>query len=286
MNKLDFISFIIFSKVKLEVTKTQTIPDLPKTILFRNSELLYIFSSKSKISVFPFFQEDLEQNIKNLAFQSFPFPCAVLKSAQNISLAMKIEDCITMCKDLISKKTDFELQEYILSEGNSVKVIRVFLSGLCTSAKVFENLTCFDDFASNEKKFLKSECKTSENVIISYSASGLKKKALEIQRLITSMVDKKYTTTKLSLDFIKKGDFWYFISVNSCNFKPSTKKTQNLPALPNSSHTKSRNQGSQTLRTKLIVPKDYLNKQELEDRVDKLIEKSSAPALKHMSYKK
>ena len=74
--------------------------------------------------------------------------------------------------------------------------------------------------------------------------------------------------------------------MNSCNFKPSTKKTQNLPALPNSSHTKSRNQGSQTLRTKLIVPKDYLNKQELEDRVDKLIEKSSAPALKHMSYKK
>ena len=291
MNKLEVIPWLLDSKFKIEVKYIQTALDLPKTIVFRKAKLAYLKSSISKFTVEYFQPDGLDEYIFDLTQKLPEFPCALFKTSNEIHVLMSFKSCIEMSKDYINKKKPFELQEYVFPNCQMVQVIRVYISGLNTSARIFENTKNFESFCRNEEKYLLSDCHKSDKAILSSSTGGLKAKATAIHYLISSMIERKYIMANISLDFIKQGEYWYFISAHSCSLLHSLSTTPKDSELKSTGFTsprevKSRLTTSNSERHRIILPKPIITERKLEDRVDQLIDKDKAPLLKHVSYKK
>lgn len=217
----------------------------------------------------------------------------MLKTKSSTELLFSFEDCKSALQNsLKSKEEYFALQEYLIPESDSVKVIRIYFTGLQVNASVFENIWKFNENTEGNQKFLLGECENSERLVLSSSMVSLRKKVTSLHYLVSSKLKLSHRATKNSFDFIKQGGLFYLISAH-CYKNAFTLSDSRLHTQTSTSHRLFTAKDSKQVllspishRSRLILPEPYTTQRLLEDRVNTLINKKEIPALKYVSYQK
>lgn len=290
MRKIDVLSLIVEGKHRLEVIKKQTVPDLPKTLIYDCKKLRYLKTTPTNILVHDVLITDLQDVIQDLIKKSSIFPNSVLKTKPQTKVLMSYEETFKAVQDNIANNCPFELQEYLPPESHSVMIIRINISGQTLTARVLENIVTYDLLVSNEEKFLLSNYKKSGNMVLSSTTAKLKNSARAIYYMISASVNKKFVMSNTVLDFIRRKNKWFFISahcqrlVNSISATPKSEFnfTQGLltPSFKPKSHDSPSN-----MKTSFKIPNYYLTERKLEDNINKLIDKEQVPNIRYVSYK-
>ncbi|OMJ79261.1 hypothetical protein SteCoe_20771 [Stentor coeruleus] len=285
MKKVDVLGLVIEGKHRIE-----TIPDLPKTLVYDCKKLRYVRTTPAKIVVNEVLISDLEDVIHELIRNSNIFPSAILKTNCSTTTLMNYQETLSAVQENIVSKNSFELQEYIPPENEAVMVIRIGISGQTITARVLENTVTWDSAAPDERKFLLSNFKKSGNMVLSSTTAKLKNSAMAIFYMISASLDKKYVMSSTVLDFIRRKNKWFFITAHCQRLMHS------LSEAPKSVFNVSQNLLTPTSKPKsqemalspkavLKIPEPYLSERKLEQNINKLISKEKVPQIRFVSYK-
>ena len=221
MQKLNFSHLLLKNKVRIIARNKHPMPDMPKKIVFINPQIVYI-----RANILNFLIEELSMKrffeaLKDLGQPKTEFPYAVFKSSTKNVFCSGFNETAELCQEHFMANQRFEVTEYIISSSDSVQVIRIFIAGQNTTAKILQNQTLYDSKASNEERFKLSLFKSSSTMILSASMTSLKQKAMSLYYWISSSFDKESIMARLALDFIKSGEKFFFIEAHSCKLGKS-----------------------------------------------------------------